>query len=203
MDIDTVLLEAVEKQVFSHLEAQFPEGFKEHELLKLLTDQSVDANGLGLFVQPYDSMIDLFKAHFFLFHVLYRLRHQLAQQGQYDLIIGALDIRLQVCDEDENQSPSGQSLSEHDALASYYLDLSQLESTTADQVNDMLKQFYCGLTRHDGRAAALATLGLSDPVDNDAIKYRYRKLAMDHHPDRGGCQEKFQEIHAAVELLLG
>ena len=35
----------------------------------------------------------------------------------------------------------------------------------------------------------------------DDIKKSYRKLAMQHHPDRGGEQTKFQEIQAAYAIL--
>jgi curved DNA-binding protein CbpA len=48
----------------------------------------------------------------------------------------------------------------------------------------------------------LATLGLSDPVDNDKIRQRYRELAMKHHPDRGGDQALLQDINRALQTLL-
>jgi DnaJ-domain-containing protein 1 len=39
--------------------------------------------------------------------------------------------------------------------------------------------------RNSRRRAALAELGLQDPVDDATIKRRYRRLAMRHHPDQG------------------
>lgn len=44
-------------------------------------------------------------------------------------------------------------------------------------------------------------LGVSKEATNDEIKKAYRKLAMKHHPDRGGDKEKFQELQQAHEVL--
>ena len=46
-----------------------------------------------------------------------------------------------------------------------------------------------------------ATLGLERSASADEIKSAYRKLAMKHHPDRGGDEKKFQEITEAYETL--
>ena len=45
------------------------------------------------------------------------------------------------------------------------------------------------------------TLGVPRDADHDTIKKAYRKLAMQHHPDKGGDISKFQEITAAYETL--
>lgn len=45
------------------------------------------------------------------------------------------------------------------------------------------------------------TLGVDKTATESEIKSAYRKLAMKHHPDRGGDQEKFQEIQAAYAVL--
>jgi curved DNA-binding protein len=46
-----------------------------------------------------------------------------------------------------------------------------------------------------------STLGLQRGASDDDIKKAYRKLAMKHHPDRGGDQAKFKEISTAYEAL--
>lgn len=46
-----------------------------------------------------------------------------------------------------------------------------------------------------------STLGLKRGASDDEIKKAYRKLAMKHHPDRGGDEKKFKEVSTAYEAL--
>ena len=45
------------------------------------------------------------------------------------------------------------------------------------------------------------TLGVSRDADGPTIKKAYRKLAMKHHPDKGGDEAKFKEIQQAYDTL--
>ena len=45
------------------------------------------------------------------------------------------------------------------------------------------------------------TLGLKQNASDDEIKTAYRKMAMKHHPDRGGDEKKFKEIEEAYRTL--
>ena len=45
------------------------------------------------------------------------------------------------------------------------------------------------------------TLGVDRSATPDEIKRAYRKLASQHHPDKGGDKTKFQEIQAAYDTL--
>jgi curved DNA-binding protein len=44
-------------------------------------------------------------------------------------------------------------------------------------------------------------LGVDKSADEDEIKEAYRKLAKEHHPDRGGDEEKFKEVQAAYDEI--
>jgi DnaJ-class molecular chaperone len=46
-----------------------------------------------------------------------------------------------------------------------------------------------------------ATLGVAKTATQDEIKRAFRKLASQHHPDKGGDTAKFQEIQAAYDTL--
>jgi len=46
-----------------------------------------------------------------------------------------------------------------------------------------------------------ATLGVARTASQDEIKKAFRKLASQHHPDKGGDTAKFQEIQAAYDTL--
>lgn len=45
------------------------------------------------------------------------------------------------------------------------------------------------------------TLGVDKNATQDEIKKSYRKLASQHHPDKGGNTAKFQEIQTAYDIL--
>jgi len=45
------------------------------------------------------------------------------------------------------------------------------------------------------------TLGISKNASEAEIKSAYRKMAMKHHPDRGGDEKKFKEVTEAYETL--
>ncbi len=46
-----------------------------------------------------------------------------------------------------------------------------------------------------------STLGLQRNASEDDIKKAYRKMAMKHHPDRGGNEATFKQISEAYEIL--
>jgi len=51
------------------------------------------------------------------------------------------------------------------------------------------------------RQQALTVLGLPSNATPQQIKRRYRTLAKQHHPDRGGDPRQMQKIIAAYEFL--
>lgn len=169
-----------------------PAGVSEYDLLTALRAEGYFSFMGQSPVPPHD----LFCAHFLLFHALYRL-HERAPRGQGTrLEIGPLKIRWL-----PHHAAEG-APARPDPLRAYYLDLANLRTTTARDVDELLASFWLRLQNRDRRAEALARLGLADPVDDAAIKRAYRRLAMEHHPDRGGDTASLQAINAALAVLL-
>lgn len=168
-----------------------PEGISEYNLLTNLKSQGY-FDSLSQFALPHE----LFQAHFFLFHALYLLSNNFSEK-KHLLDIHTLKIQLLPYQEGKNN------LQVDDKLKKYYLNFNNLENTKEEDVYDMLASFWNKYNKLDTREEALSELGLKDPVDDDGdIKNEYRRLAMQHHPDRGGDKEKLQKINSALALLL-
>lgn len=171
-----------------------PQGLSEHELLQSLREADEEALGAA----RLDDSLNLFQTHFILFHTLYRLRERLLADGDATLWIHALRIQLLPLDKADDQALGG-----HDPLCDYYLDWSNLEQTSAADVEAMLGRFWRRYVRQDHRAEALRVLELDAGADEGTIRDQYRRLAMRHHPDRGGDTPTLQAINEAAALLLG
>lgn len=169
-----------------------PLGLSEYELFNLL-----DESGEGNFDRKArQDEHALFCQHFLLFHALYKLREILHAQQQACLEISVLRICLTDWHDSQLSLPA-----EADPLGEFYLDITQLEKISADDVQQMLGDFWLRFHNNECRSEALRVLGLDDPVSDTDIKQQYRRLAMQHHPDRGGDYGVLQKINAAMKLL--
>lgn len=185
---------ALSRQVLEVLE-DTPGGLSEYALINRLRDQ-----GHPVFQRSLTGdNLNLFRVHFLLFHVLYRLRMQLWLERRAILEISPLRIVLLAYCE---QAAARRGLAGHDPLCEYYLDADHLEATTAAQVNALLQGFWSGSSTAAQRVHALDVMGLSDPVDAGTIRRQYRRLVMRHHPDRGGDKERLQAVNAAMDVLM-
>lgn len=162
----------------------------EHSLLRTLskTLQYFEISGL--------ETLELFQRHFLLFHYLYRLQQDLWQQQLGHLQISALAIRLL-----PYQPGQSDQIDLLDPLQDYYLDLGNMAATQQNELDEMLGGFWTRIANRDNRSEALAILGLADPIDDSAIRQRYRELVMTHHPDRGGDTARLQILNAAMAEL--
>lgn len=180
------------------------QNFSEYELICYLNEQ-----GWTLSLDASDPTV-LFKTHFLVYHALYELQEQYWASEQRLLEISALVIGF-IENHSQNESSTGKSAltsdeklptyENHQALRDYYLDLSHLEKATDESVNELLKQFWSRFVASDEKAEALTVLDLPSTTDLKTLKHRYRALAMEHHPDRGGEAEQFQRINWAFGVL--
>lgn len=197
-DIDPQLQQTLLEVIQAH-----PNGVAEHSLLKQLSQAGYDT------FTPSLDPLELFQAHFLLFHILYRLADIWRQAGHGDLVINCLNIYFQA----SASSTSGadlnqQALKTDDSLKRYYLDYQQYRDTQMQDVIDLLDGFWKKLgglawAQDDEIQAAKQTLNL--PLDDTPtliqINHQYRKLCFIHHPDRGGNTADFQKINQSAELL--
>ncbi len=169
-----------------------PQGISEHALLKWLREDCP-----ALFpAQLFADNLALYRAHFLLFHVLYRLRDTLLGERAGLLEIDVLRVRLL-----PYEAAQDGALTAPDPLAAHYRDLGNMHQTTAADVASLLGDFWGRYYANSQRGEALAQLGLSDPVSAEDIRRRYRELAMTHHPDRGGDAQCFQRLQQAMAVL--
>ncbi len=170
---------------------QYPQGLGEFELLKALQAKQIQGFPEVSLTENYP----LFKMHFLLFHTLYKLRRRLWQQRQACLEISALNIRLLPYHAGER------ALIEHDPLETYYLEVTHLYTTTAQDVDNLITNFWVLFHAGEQKTAALALLGLQEPVNYQQIRKQYKRLVSQYHPDHGGNKEKLQAINAAMDVL--
>lgn len=170
-------------------------GLTEYELMRALRDAGVA--GFSMPALRGDALA-LFQTHFILFHSLYLLRDELAGGDGERLEISPLRVVLHPPSALQQTMPA-----EPDALREYYLDLGNLHGTSRHDVTAMLGKYFERMARQDDRDEALRVLGLEQGASDAEVKRRYRELAMQHHPDRGGDTATLQAINAAVEILLG
>ncbi len=172
-----------------------PEGLTEHQLLKWLADHHY----VDLDDDCYHDMMKLFRVHFLLFHRLYHLQNELHSRQSGSLSIHTLNIRLIPYHVHEK------SLTEEDSLKNYYLNIKHLEEMVEEELDHLLAGFWKTYHRspsQEARQEALALLGLDDLASDYEIKRAWRRLAMRHHPDRGGDEEQIKALNHAVNLLL-
>jgi hypothetical protein len=173
------------------------EALSEYSLIQRLKEH-------GLVAPDYSfSPLSLFRVHFCVFNALYQIEARLMDRGQV-LVISPLNIHVRPL----AGAGRGAALAqlEDQPLRAFYLDWDQYHRATEDSVEDLLRDFWrsyalMGQVGQEKRQQALDELGLEDPVTPAEIKQRYRRLAMKHHPDRGGSAGRLRAINEALAVL--
>jgi len=163
----------------------------EYELIKILQQEHFLLTDFSM-----KKANELFAAHFILFHTLYRLRKRWIYHQSYLLEISSLKIQLLPF-----VGVKGHAIDKQDLLQIYYLDINNLHQTTEQDVVELLRSFWIKMEARSGEEEALNILSLEQGTTWSDIKKRYRTLVQTHHPDKGGCPEKFHRYQNAMETL--
>lgn len=185
------------------------QSISEYELMKYLSEE-----GFSEFLPDLEPLA-LFRAHFLLFHLLYRLQTRWLSENRGRLSIHATEIYLQEMGFSErfvqDSIPnSRQALLEDDPIKSYYLDYREFLNTQKEDVLGLLDDFWRSMAGYpvhsigeEEKLQAQKILGLEDQIlSMQSVKLQFRSLCQLHHPDKGGDSQVFRQICDAKNLLL-
>lgn len=172
-----------------------PDGISEFSLMKALEPHPAFADLAD------DYQLCLFQKHFMIMHGLYTLQTRLWYEEYLRVEISPLSVRLYTEAEASARNEAAALPDAGDTLRAYYLDWQQLDATSADDVQRLLKGFFHHCFDPGARTQALQTLALEEGASQEEIRIRYRQLAARLHPDKGGNSEAFIEVRRAYELL--
>jgi hypothetical protein len=154
------------------------------------------------------SPLSLFRCHFLIHNALYRLKYLALSHKQYNISISSMSITLNpydTCPTTNTFLPDTSELGPCSKLGLFYLDLTQLNQTQEQDVNNLLDQFWKKFYNPQQKNQALTTLKIHPDeqvnIDFKSIKKQYRRLVMQHHPDRGGDANKLIAIQQAMQCL--
>ena len=176
----------------------------EFELLTFLNSQ-----GYSEFSTSFDPLT-LFRSHFLLFHILFRLQDEWLTDEIAILNINSTKISLKPLLKQPKRlkSPGVVSAIVQDAkLKAYYLDYSEFINTQEEDVIKLLSQFwlkYAQIPADNDLQTALSTLKINKNIQNLCladIKKAYKEASLIHHPDKGGEASQFLKITDAYQLL--
>lgn len=166
----------------------------EYLLIKTLVAQGI--------IQPEyaTTSLALFQTHFLVMNALYQLQREWFGENIY-LYISPMAIHRKNC----NPQASTTKAMNLSGVGDFYLNWENLEAATTETVDHLLDAFWKSYAARGvddaAHKEALNVLGLSEPVEYIALKRQYRRLAMIHHPDRGGDDARLQEINHAMSVL--
>ncbi len=155
----------------------------------------------GAFFAELTDKTSLYQKHFLLFHYLYRLNCFLSEKNLM-LTISPLKIQLLNTSNGQGVSDKTDVLSDHDPLKVFYLNKENL-NLSHEEVAEMQQAFWQKYLAIDQKSAALKLLNLVgvEEISLEVIKKQYRRLANEHHPDKGGNEEYFVELQKAYQTL--
>lgn len=177
----------------------------EYELINKLQRPPYD------FFSPdiFQTELALFQTHFVVHNALYRLRDFGLAHSLFDIDTLTTKIMLVPIVKNNGTSVCEQTRPEIIKLREYYLDWSNFHKTQAEDVSELLTNFWCryskvrtGLNDQNEIDGALKTLEFDCLPTYKELKTQYKKLSMRYHPDKGGCHQKFHELYDSYQVLI-
>lgn len=143
----------------------------------------------------------LFRKHFCIMNALYRIQHNLRQEGVY-LQVDPLAIMFSLHQStSQHQKLENAVSTEVSNLAEYYLNWDNFQTSTKETVESLLHSFWDRFQSGDALAESFSVFGLQPGDSWEDVKLVYRKMANLHHPDKGGDMQTFIEIRRAYETI--
>ena len=158
-------------------------------------------DALNLFSWSTEPTLGIFQKHFVVRHCLYRLQAEKCSTDSSDF---RLQITPTIIQLKPTVSASDNQLIVDDnsiKLAEYYLNLTNLDNATSENVSKILANFWKNFHAYEDREIHLTQMGLSKHASWEQIQSRYRELAKQYHPDKGGDDKKFIKLRRAFEAL--
>jgi len=146
-------------------------------------------------------MLAIFQKHFLVRNCFYRFCAKSGKHATLDFSISALGLEVRQL---QAEAPAAQYVGHTSgflALEAFYLELDNFHKATEDTVAELLSSFWTKYHALDECEASLQVLNLESDVSWEDISKRYRVLAQQHHPDRGGDSEQFIKIKKAYTML--
>jgi hypothetical protein len=144
-----------------------------------------------------DLQVVTFQKNFFVMNALYQIQRDIQTEG-FSLTIFPLDI----CIVPNNFEGKGKLATRDINLAHYYLDWSNLDNITVEDVEQLFSSFWQRYRATDKVDAAFAVLGIEQSVGRFEIRKAYKNKVLINHPDKGGRAEDFIKIREAYEILM-
>ncbi len=171
--------------------------------------------------------LTLYRHHFLLFHLLYRLKETFYREGKH-LFVHFMRTFLTDYPEpgrcrfyhphdgrfcldltgEGDYCRFHHKKVEHNALAllsdrHFYLDKANFHALDAQTIDAFMNGTWEILTHYDDYQRSFSALDLPVSADIPMVKKRFRRLARRYHPDLdNGSAERFNEINRAYQVLM-
>lgn len=165
---------------------------QEYQLITLLQSENLLALCLD---ENY--WVALFRKHFLVRHCLYKLNTMGLPEGR-SLHLGPMSIEPVVASH-ATGLPSEDTT--YRALAAYYGDLTHWVEANESNCRSFIDDFWQRFKAANKLGEHLAVLNLPADCAWPDVQAHYRRLAQQHHPDKGGDGEEFLLIQQAYDAL--